>query len=62
MFNMKNSIPLISLCIPAYNRPEYLSDLLSTIVNQDFKDFEVVVSEDNSPKSLEFYNFILRIT
>ncbi|MDA8687785.1 glycosyltransferase family 2 protein [bacterium] len=56
---MKNSVPLISLCIPAYNRPEYLSDLLSTIVNQDFNDFEVVVSEDNSPKSMEIKKIVL---
>ncbi|MDD3883605.1 MAG: glycosyltransferase family 2 protein [Gallionella sp.] len=41
--------PLISVCIPAYNRPGYTRDLLETIAVQDFDDYEVIVCEDNSP-------------
>lgn len=41
--------PLISVCIPAYNRPQTLSDLLDSVVSQDCSAFEIVVCEDGSP-------------
>ena len=59
--NFMNSVsqgPLISVCIPAFNRPEFMSDLLDTIISQSFRDFEVVVSEDNSPKSAEIQQIV----
>ena len=34
------STPLLSICIPAYNRPEFLKDLLKSIVKEDFSDYE----------------------
>jgi len=43
----------ISVCIPAYNRPNELGDLLKSIAMQDFTDYEVVVCEDNSPRRNE---------
>jgi abequosyltransferase len=46
-------MPLISVCIPAYNRPEVLPALLDSILEQDFDDYEVVICEDNSPMRLE---------
>jgi len=58
---MNNSSPLISVCIPSYNRPEYISDLLETIVTQDFDDFEIVISEDNSPKTKEIEDVVAHI-
>ena len=45
--------PKISICIPAYNRPEYLGPLLDSILSQDFKDYEIVICEDKSPKRAE---------
>lgn len=42
--------PFFSICIPAYNRSEFLVELLDSIVNQSFKDFEVIISEDLSPE------------
>ena len=42
--------PLISVCIPAYNRASVLSDLLDTIINQDFENYEIIISEDCSPE------------
>jgi abequosyltransferase len=41
---------LFSICIPAYNRAQYLSALLDSICSQDFHDFEVVICEDMSPE------------
>lgn len=43
-------VPKISVCIPAYNRPEVLPDLLDSIARQDYADFDVVICEDMSPE------------
>ncbi len=36
----------VSICIPVYKNPEGLKKLLESIAVQDFKDFEVIVSDD----------------
>jgi abequosyltransferase len=41
--------PLISVCIPAYNRARHLPALLESILSQDFRNFEIVICEDRSP-------------
>lgn len=41
--------PKLSVCIPAYNRPEMLPPLLESILSQDYDDYEVVICEDKSP-------------
>ena len=43
-------MPLISVCIPAYNRAGVLPALLDSILNQDFDDFDIVIAEDCSPE------------
>lgn len=40
---------MISIVIPTYKRPDFLDRLLKSIANQTFKDFEVIVIDDNSP-------------
>jgi len=45
-------MPLISVCIPAYNRAGVLCALLDSILDQDFDDFDIVVAEDASPERL----------
>ena len=45
--------PVITVAIPAYNRPEDLAVLLETILAQDYGDFDVLVVEDQSPKQAE---------
>jgi abequosyltransferase len=42
--------PIISVCIPAYNRAGVLSELLDSITEQDFDSFEIVITEDCSPQ------------
>ncbi len=37
-----------SIIIPVYNRPDEVGELLQSLVEQQFKDFEVVVVEDGS--------------
>lgn len=46
-------IPKLSVCIPAYNRPEVLSPLLDSILSQDYQDYEILICEDSSPKRNE---------
>jgi len=43
-------MPLISVCIPAYNRAGVLPALLDSILTQDFDDFDIVIAEDSSPE------------
>jgi len=38
---------LISICIPAYKNVAFLERLLDSIAIQDFRDFEVIVSDDS---------------
>lgn len=39
---------MISICIPTYNQTIYLEKLMQSIVEQDYQDFEVVVSDDST--------------
>lgn len=41
----------VSVIIPVYNTEKYLSDCLTSLVNQTFKDFEVIVIDDGSSDS-----------
>lgn len=42
--------PLITVCIPAYNRASLLIPLLESIFTQSFDDFDVLICEDGSPE------------
>jgi glycosyltransferase involved in cell wall biosynthesis len=42
------SRPKFSVVVPVYNRPGELRELLLSLANQTFKDFEVVIVEDGS--------------
>lgn len=45
--------PLISICIPAYERPVYLQRLLDSISKQVFRDFEVIITDDSTSDAVE---------
>jgi glycosyltransferase involved in cell wall biosynthesis len=42
--------PFFSVLIPSYNRPCYLRKCIDSILKNDFKDLEIIISDDNSPK------------
>ncbi|MEO7045171.1 MAG: glycosyltransferase family 2 protein [Ferruginibacter sp.] len=48
--------PLISICIPAYQRTEFLKRLFDSISIQTFKNYEVVVTDDSADDSVQ--NFV----
>lgn len=45
---MGSSKPIFSVVIPTYNRAERLRDTLLSVLQQHFKDFEIVVIDDGS--------------
>ena len=42
------SKPLVSMCIPAYNNEEYISDTIESILNQTYKNIELIIVDDCS--------------
>lgn len=45
---MKNSDSLVSIIIPTFNESENISECLSTLINQDYKNHEIIVIDDGS--------------
>jgi len=39
----------LSIIIPVYNVEEYLEQALTSVINQNYKNFEVIVVNDGSP-------------
>ena len=42
------SLPKVSVIVPTYNRAGWLEETLRSVVNQTFKDFELIVVDDGS--------------
>ncbi|MEP9410713.1 MAG: glycosyltransferase family 2 protein [Candidatus Brocadia sp.] len=53
-------MPKVSVVIPTYNRPEFLSSAIASVLNQTFQDFEIIVvddgSKDNTPEVVNRLN------
>lgn len=45
---MNDKVPAISVIVPLYNAEEYIEQCLGSILNQTFKDYEVIVIDDCS--------------
>jgi len=49
--------PLLSIIIPAYNASDFISDAIESVLDQEFKDFELLIINDGSTDStLEIIN------
>jgi glycosyltransferase involved in cell wall biosynthesis len=45
---MMNKYPKISVVMPVFNRENFLSDAIKSIINQTFTDFEFIIIDDGS--------------
>ncbi|MEO0272274.1 MAG: glycosyltransferase family 2 protein [candidate division WOR-3 bacterium] len=43
-----NSFPFVSIIIPARNEEKNIGELLDTLINQNYKNFEIIVVDDQS--------------
>lgn len=48
---MKNSTPLVSVVLPIFNVDDYLDQSVSSILNQTYKNLEVILVDDGSEDS-----------
>jgi glycosyltransferase involved in cell wall biosynthesis len=49
-------MPLVSVCIPAYNQLSDFKKALNSVFIQEFKDYEIIVTDDSSND--EIYEFL----
>jgi len=40
--------PKVSICIPAYEEPELLRNLINSIIIQSYEDYEVIITDDST--------------
>ena len=45
--------PQVSICIPTYNRKNYLRETIDSILAQTYKDYEIVIVDDGSTDGTE---------
>lgn len=49
--------PKITVVLTTYNNPEYMEDAILSVINQTYKNFELIIADDNSSKK-EVYDII----
>jgi glycosyltransferase involved in cell wall biosynthesis len=46
-------VPLFSIIIPVFNRASSVSSTIDSVLNQDFKDYEIILIDDGSSDEIE---------
>ena len=53
----------VSIILPVYNVEEYITDCINSIKNQTFKNFEIIIVDDETKdKSIEIAESLLETT
>lgn len=52
---MNSKHPMISVIIPVYNVQEYLTECVESVLNQEYKDFELILVDDGSTDNSGVY-------
>lgn len=59
-----NQFPLVSVCIAAYNHEKYILETIQSVINQKYKNLELIIindgSKDNTDKIIRDYNDIIQ--
>src|SRR3989449_8907420 len=50
-----NRAPKVSICIPTYQQAPYIRQAVESALSQEFDDFEVVISDDQSTDDVRSY-------
>ena len=45
--------PLISICIPAYKKADYVVRCIRSVLNQTYKQVEIIVSDDSPGEDIK---------
>ncbi len=53
MFNSPSNSPIISIILPVYNGEPFINEAIESILNQVFKDFELIIVNDASTDNTE---------
>lgn len=53
IFEELQNMKKISLCVPSYNRPETLRQLINSFLKQNYPNKELIISDDTPDKSIE---------
>jgi GalNAc5-diNAcBac-PP-undecaprenol beta-1,3-glucosyltransferase len=48
-----NKYPKLSIVVPTYNRRDYLKECLDSIINQNYPNIEIIITDDNSTDDTE---------
>ena len=48
MIGLQGVLPRVSICMPTYNRADFIGVTINTILNQTYSNFELIISDDNS--------------
>ena len=49
----KNIFPLVTVIIPSFNRPKFFQEALESVLNQTYRNFEIVISDDSTNDDTE---------
>ncbi|NJS10218.1 MAG: glycosyltransferase [Microcoleus sp. CSU_2_2] len=45
---LKNELPLVSICIPTYNGAEFIGEAIQSAIAQTYPNIEIIISDDGS--------------